>query len=119
MSSDFTIYEDGTSLDWDGDTRVCIFNLANKTIVLCWVPSHIGIRGNKKRQTLLPSPLWVYLVPRLAYPILILNNIIFFPCGKMNGMVRSRTSFILASRSEEIGSSPTGSAGRIMLCPHR
>ena len=29
--------------------RKCVFlNIANKDIILCWVPSHVGIKGNKK-----------------------------------------------------------------------
>ena len=40
---------------------------------------------------------------------------IFFPLGKMIGMVWSQTSFILSSQSWEIGSPPTGGAGRIKL----
>ena len=54
----------------------------------------------------------------LVYPILILNiysTNIFFRLGKMIGMVQSWTSFILSSQSWEIGSSPTGSAGRMKL----
>ena len=35
--------------------------------------------------------------------------------GKMIGMVRLRTSFILSSQSWEIGSPPTGGAGRMKL----
>ena len=60
---------------------------------------------------------------RLMYPTLILNTIstgIFFPLGKMIGMVRSRIRFILSSRSWEIGSPPTGGAGtmkdEVILC---
>ena len=61
---------------------------------------------------------WICLVPRLVYHTLILNIVsanIFFPLGKMIGMVRSRTSFILLSQSWEIGSPPTGGAGRMKL----
>ena len=71
-----------------------------------------------KRQTLLPSLHWICLEPRLVYPIVILNIVsanIFFPLGKMIGMVRSRTNFILSSQSWEIGSPPTGGAGRMKL----
>ena len=39
---------------------------------------------------------------------------IFFPIGKMIGMVQLRTSFIFSSWSSEIGSPPTGSAGMMM-----
>ena len=42
-----------------------------------------------------------------------------FPLGKMNGTVRSWTSFILSNQSWEIGSPPTGGAGRIVLCRAR
>ena len=29
--------------------RKCVFlNIANKNIILCWVPSHVGIKGNEK-----------------------------------------------------------------------
>ena len=29
--------------------RKCVFlNIANKDIMFCWVPSHVGIRGNEK-----------------------------------------------------------------------
>ena len=48
--------------------------------------------GAMKRQTLLPSLHWICLVPRLVYPIMILNIVsanIFFPLGKMIGMVWS------------------------------
>ena len=38
-----------------------------------------------------------------------------FPLGKMNGTVRSRTSFILSNQSWEIGNPPTGGAGRMKL----
>ena len=38
-----------------------------------------------------------------------------FPLGKMIGMVRSRTSFILSSQSWELGSPHTDSAGRMKL----
>ena len=77
-----------------------------------------------KRQTLLPSLHWICHVPRLVYPIVILNIVsanIFFPLGKMIGMVRSRTSFILSIQSWEIGSPPTGGAGwmKLFLCRAR
>ena len=73
-----------------------------------------------KSQTLLPSRLWICLLLPM-----VLNTIftyLFFPLGKMIGMVRSRASFILSSQSWEIDSPPTGSAGRIKLScvgPHR
>ena len=48
------------------------------------------------------------------FSIMILNIAsanIFFPLGKMNAMVRSRTNFILLSQSCEMCSPPTGGAG--------
>ena len=51
---------------------------------------------------LMNSPPWNCLLLRLVYPIMILNIVsanIFFPFGKMIGMVRSRTSFTLSSQS--------------------
>ena len=42
-------------------------------------------------------------------------NDFIFPLGKMIGMVWLRTSFILSSRSWDIGSLLTGSAGRMKL----
>ena len=71
-----------------------------------------------KRQALLPSLHWICLIPRLVYTIMILNIVsanIFFPLAKVIGMVWSRTSFILSSQSWEIGSPPTGGAGRMKL----
>ena len=58
---------------------------------------------------MLPSLLWICLMSRLVYPTLILYTIltnILFPLGKMIGMVRSLTSFILSSQSWEISSPP-------------
>ena len=44
VSPTFTIFEAGTSLDWDGDTKVYFINVI-KTL-FCWV--YIGVRGNEK-----------------------------------------------------------------------
>ena len=96
--------------------RKCLFlNIAKKVIVFCWVPSHTGIKGNKKADSAAKSALDLPHA-KVLYPIMILNIVstnISFPLGKMIGMVRSRTSFILSSQSWEIGSPPTGGAGRM------
>ena len=58
------------------------------------------------------------LIMMFASRLVILDTIlpnIFLPRGKMIGMVRSRQSFILSSRSCEIGSPPTGGARRMNL----
>ena len=47
VSPSSVIYEAGTSLNWDGDMKVFL-NIANKNIILCCVPSHVGISGNEK-----------------------------------------------------------------------
>ena len=57
-------------------------------------------------------------MPRLVYPIMILNIVsanIFIPLGKMIGMVRLQTSFVLSSQSWKISSPPTGGARRMKL----
>ena len=99
-------------LDWDGDTKVCLFKFCQKKTLFFGYPAIMALRA-MKRQTLLPSLHWICLVPRLVYPTVILNIVsanIFFPLGKMIG-----TNFILSSQSWEIGSPPTGGAGRMKL----
>ena len=57
-------------------------------------------------------------MPRLVFPVMILNIVstsIFFPLGKVIGMVRLRTSFILSSQFWEIGGHPIGGARRMKL----
>ena len=45
MSPGITVYEAGTSLDWDGDTKVYLFNLQSKTAsVLNWNESRFKKR---------------------------------------------------------------------------
>ena len=74
-----------------------------------------------KRQTLLPSLHWICIIPGLVYPLMIFLNIvsanIFFPLGKLIGMVRSRTSFILSGQSWEIGGPAAGGMGLSCVVP--
>ena len=51
----------------------------------------------------------------ISWSIVNISANVFFPLGKMIGMVWLRTSFILPSRSWEIGSSLTSSARRMEL----
>ena len=71
--------------------KVCLFKFCPKRQNLCWVPSHIGIRGNEKADTKS-----VLDLPRVT--TLILNTIltnIFSPLGKMIGVEcgRKQASF--------------------------
>ena len=76
--------------------RKCVFfNFYNKDIMFCWVRRHTGIGGTEKADSAAKSSLEL---PRLVYPILILNIVsasVFFSLGKVIGMMRLRTSFIL------------------------
>ena len=63
----FTVYEGGTYLDWDGDTKVCVLELLLiKTLLFYEYPAILAL-GAMKRQTLLPSLLWICLVSNLWY----------------------------------------------------
>ena len=78
-----------------------IRKFANKDI-FCWVPSHIGIRGNIKADFAVTYALDLFRIKVGALYTDIrhhINQYIFFPLGKIVGMVPSRTSFILSSRS--------------------
>ena len=90
---------------WVSEQGECMTWLSNKDIILCRVRSHVGIRGNETA----PKSALVCRVSWLAYLTLILNivsNNVFFPLGKMTGMMLLRASFILSSRSWEIGRPP-------------
>ena len=70
----------------------CVFlSIATKNIILCWVPSHVDIRGNEKPVSAAKSALDL---PRAKFGVpftdlkYIINNI-SFPLGKMIGTVRS------------------------------
>ena len=57
VSPSFTSHEAGTSPDWDGDTKVCLFKYCQNRHCFCWVPSHTGIRGNEKADSAAKSAL--------------------------------------------------------------
>ena len=84
----------------------CVFlKFDNKEKLFCVGYPAIMALDMMEMQTLLKSLRWTCFG---------VHNI-FLPLGKMIGMVRSRTSFILSSRFWEIGSPPTGGAGRMKL----
>ena len=73
--------------------RKCVFlNIANKDIIFCWVPSHVGIRRNEKTDSAVMSALDLPRakvgVPYTDFKYLI-SPIYLFPLGKMIGTVRS------------------------------
>ena len=70
----------------------CVFlNIANKDIIFCWVPSHVGIRSNEKEDSADKSALELLRAKvGVAYTDLnIYSANIFFPLGNMIGTVRS------------------------------
>ena len=81
------------------------------------VLSHVGIRGNEKADSAAKSALDMRClkvdVPNTDFKHHL--NQYFVSLGNIIGMVRLRTSFILSIWSWEIGSPPTGSAGRMKL----
>ena len=65
--------------------------LPRKSLFVDGYPAKLALWATK-RQTLLPCLHWICLVPRFVYHIMILNIVsanIFFPLGKMIGMVQS------------------------------
>ena len=88
-------------------------NVANKDITLCWLPSHVGIRGNEKANSAATSALDLPRVkigvPNTYLKLRITQYILSTWQDDWNGAVLA--SFILSSLSWEIGSPPTGSAG--------
>ena len=57
LSPSFTSYEAGTSPDWDGDTKVCLFKYCQKRHCLLLVPSHTGIKDNENADSAAKSAL--------------------------------------------------------------
>ena len=90
MSPSFTIYEAGTFVDWDGDSKRCLFFILPKKTLFCVGYPAILALGVMKGQTMLPSLHWIRRMTRLVHPIMILNIVsinIFFALGKMIGTV--------------------------------
>ena len=98
------------SPDWDGDTKVCLFKYCQKDIVFCWVPSHTGIKGNEKADLAAKSSLDL---PRAKVGVPYTDFKHLF--SQYIFSTWSWTSLILSSQSWEIGSPPTGGAGRMKL----
>ena len=98
--------------------RKCVFlNIANKDIIFCCVPSHVGIKGNKKADSAAKSALDLphaqVGVPYTEFKHLISQYIFSTWQEDWNGAVANKLHSV--SQSWEIGSPPTGGAGRIML----
>ena len=75
--------------------RKCVFlNIANKDIILCWVPSHVGIRGNEKADSAAKSALDLphaqVGVPHTDFKLLISQYIFFTWQDDWNGAVANR-----------------------------
>ena len=80
-------------------------------IICVEINSRISIRGTKKEDFTAKSALELPLVKGVVSYTVSANT--FFPFGNMMGMLQLQISFILSSRSWEIGSSLTGGAGRM------
>ena len=88
--------------------------LPKKTLCFVGYPAILALEVTKG-QTLLPRLPWSCLISRLVYPIMILNivsNNIFFPPGKIIGMVRLRRLVVFLQAVLEGWS-------YLVLCPHR
>ena len=75
--------------------RKCVFlNIANKDIILCWVPSHVGIRGNEKADSAAKSALVLphaqVGVPYTDFKLLISQYIFSTWQDDWNGAVANR-----------------------------
>ena len=110
MFLDFSVYKSGIYLDWDGDTKVCLFNFANKDIV-CWEPSYIDFKGIENAVSAGKYALELASAKVGAPYNYFKRNIltrVFLTLGKTIGMVWVRTSFILSNRQ-------SGNAGKMKL----
>ena len=86
-----TVFKTGTSLDWDGDTKMFLFfYFANKDIIFGWIPSHTGFRDNDKADSAETSALEL---PRAKVGVFCYDfkqtkiTSIFLSLDKMIGMV--------------------------------
>ena len=75
--------------------KYVFFKFAKIDITFCWVPSHVGIKGNEKANAAAKSALEL---PQVKAGVPHINLYIFFPLGKMIGMVQLQTNFILSNR---------------------
>ena len=67
MDPGFTIYEAGTSLDWNGDTKVCRFKSCEQTRYFCWLCSQRCWHYGKSKDRLVSLLLWICLESRMMY----------------------------------------------------
>ena len=86
--------------DWRAGAEEGIFRFDINMFVLCSVIHFASEKADSAAKSALDLPHIKLGVPIMILSIVSANT--FFPLGKMIGMVRSRTSFILSSQSWEI-----------------
>ena len=117
MFSRFTIYEAGTSLDWDGDTEV--------SFLIFTVPSHNGIGGNEKADSAAKSALELQHakvgVPYTDFKHCISQYILSTWQGVWNGCGCKQASFCQASpgRLAVLLQAVQEGWSCLVSCPHR
>ena len=117
LSPSFTVYDARTCLDWDGDTKVCLFKFANKDIIFGWLLSHIGISGNENADSAAKSALDLpHVKVGVSYTYFkqhINQNILSTWQSDWNGAVANKLHSVKPVL--EIGSPVVGSPGRMKL----
>ena len=94
MSPSFVIHEAGTSLNWDGDMKVCLFKYCQKRLFFVGYPAILALRA-MKRQIQLPSLPWILPrgkvgVPYTDFKHLIIQYVFFTWQDDWNGVVMNK-----------------------------